>query len=155
FPSTKTYATAIGADEVGEVDAVLLSHDQHGDNLDAKGREVLAKAPRVVTTRAAKKRLGDGDERILGLAPFTATKVGGIEVTATPARHGPPLSEAFVGEVVGFVLEGSKKIYVTGDTVFYQGVRDVASRFDVDVAILHLGCASWGPFRFTMNAEEG
>ena len=162
FASTKVYATAKSEDAIGPVDAVLLSHDQHGDNLDARGREVLARAPRVITTRSAARRLGDPG-RIVGLAPFETTEVSGangakIRITGTPARHGPPLSLPFVGEVTGFVLEwdGQKRgcVYVTGDTVFYGGLEDVAARFDVAVAVVHLGCASWGPLRFTMNARE-
>ncbi|MBS2018968.1 MAG: MBL fold metallo-hydrolase [Deltaproteobacteria bacterium] len=161
FPSTKTYATPIEPSAIGDLDAILLSHDQHGDNLDAAGRELLASAARVVTTRAAKARLGQGDPRIVGLAPFESTRVekgiAGLKVTATPARHGPPLSLPFVGSVVGFLLElaDSTRVYVTGDTVLYGGVREVAARFEVDVAVVHMGCASWGPFRFTMNAREG
>lgn len=167
FGSTKEYATAESEDAIGPVDAVLLSHDQHGDNLDARGRDVLARAPRVITTRSAVRRLraGDGDkDRILGLAPFETIEVTSadgtsrVRVTGTPARHGPPLSLPFVGEVTGFVLEwdGQKRgcVYITGDTVFYKGVTEVASRFDVAVAVVHLGCASWGPLRFTMNASE-
>lgn len=161
FPSTKTYATAVDPAALGELDAVLLSHDQHGDNLDAKGREVLASAPRVITTHAAKGRLGADDSRIVALAPFESTRIEkgatGVKVTATPARHGPPLSLPFVGAVTGFLVEtsDSMRVYITGDTVLFGGVKEVADRFDVDVAILHLGCASWGPFRFTMNAREG
>lgn len=39
--------------------------------------------------------------------------------------------------------------------MFYGGIRDVAAKFEVAIAIVHLGCASWGPLRFTMNAREG
>jgi L-ascorbate metabolism protein UlaG (beta-lactamase superfamily) len=162
FDSTKKDAPAGSQRDVGAIDAVLLSHDQHGDNLDTLGRELVASVPRVVTTRAAKRRLGGG-ERIVALAPFESTDVVGVNgarlrVTGTPARHGPPLSLPFVGEVTGFVLEweGQERgcVYITGDTVFYGGVEDVAARFDVAVAVVHLGCASWGPLRFTMNARE-
>lgn len=155
FPSTKTYDTPRGEGELGPLDAVLLTHDQHGDNLDAHGRALLANAPRIVTTRAAKRRLGKGDDRVVALAPFESTRIGGVEITATPARHGPPLSLPFVGSVIGFVLRTkTTMLYMTGDTVFYGGLRDVAARFDPDVVVAHLGAASWGPFRFTMNARE-
>jgi L-ascorbate metabolism protein UlaG (beta-lactamase superfamily) len=158
FGSTKGYASE-GA--VGDVDAVLLSHDQHGDNLDATGRKMLAKAPRVLTTRAAAKRLAD-PARVQALAPFESTEIVKgdvrVKITGTPARHGPPFSLPFVGEVTGFVLEwegqGRGGVYVTGDTVFFGGVEEVAKRFDVAVAFVHLGCASWGPLRFTMDARE-
>jgi hypothetical protein len=55
---TKTEDPAPGIEEVGPVDAVLLSHDQHADNLDPAGRDVVAAAPVVLTTGAAARRLG-------------------------------------------------------------------------------------------------
>jgi len=160
FGSTKEYETAQSAAAIGEVDAVLLSHDQHGDNLDAHGRELMARAPLVVTTPVAARRLGLSGA--VGLAPFESTDIvkgtTKVRITGTPARHGPPLSLPFVGAVTGFVLEWEAQtrgaVYITGDTVFYDGVASVAKRFDIAVAVVHLGCASWGPLRFTMNARE-
>ena len=143
---------------IGRYDAILLSHDQHGDNLDAEGRALFAGAPKVITTSAAAKRIGG---RVIGLAPFASLPVDGpedasVRVTATPARHGPPLSTPLVGDVVGFVVEHANgALYVTGDTVMYSGVRAVAEKFPkVNVVIAHLGAASYGPLRFTMNAKE-
>lgn len=143
---------------VGKYDAILLSHDQHGDNLDDEGRALFADAPKIITTTAAAKRIGG---RVIGLAPFGSLPVDGpdgasVRVTATPARHGPPLSTPIVGDVVGFVVEHAKGVlYVTGDTVMYSGVRAVAEKFPrVSVVIAHLGAASYGPLRFTMNAKE-
>ena len=37
----KLTGPALSADAVGEVDAVLLSHDQHSDNLDHSGKDFL------------------------------------------------------------------------------------------------------------------
>src|SRR6202007_396840 len=45
----KLEGPAMTAEAVGEIDAVLLSHDQHSDNLDHSGKEFLAKAKRVLT----------------------------------------------------------------------------------------------------------
>ena len=62
-----------------------------------------------------------------------------IEITATPCRHGPPLSHPIVGEVVGFALrwDGQEHgvLWISGDTVLYDGVREVADRLEVDTAI--------------------
>jgi L-ascorbate metabolism protein UlaG (beta-lactamase superfamily) len=60
IPLEKTSAASITPQELGRVDAVLLSHDQHSDNLDNRGREFLAQAPRVLTTPEAAQRLGRG-----------------------------------------------------------------------------------------------
>jgi L-ascorbate metabolism protein UlaG (beta-lactamase superfamily) len=54
------------ADTIGPLDAVLLSHDHHFDNLDRLGRAMLASAGRVFTTTAGAERLGQGS---IGLAP--------------------------------------------------------------------------------------
>src|SRR5437016_3483634 len=84
--SHKTTGPAVAADDVGPVDAVLLSHDQHGDNLDPTGRGLLASAGTVLTTRPGARRLG-GTAR--GLAPWRTTSLTApgkpdLDVTATP-----------------------------------------------------------------------
>ena len=161
--SKKTTAPAIAAAEVGRIDAVLLSHDHHEDNLDAAGRALLPAAGVVVTTVPGAKRLGGATR---GLADWETTRLEApgkpsIEITATPCRHGPPLSKPIVGDVIGFALawEGQSGgvLWISGDTVLYDGVREVAERLDVDVAVLHLGNVHFpisGPIHYTLSAAE-
>jgi L-ascorbate metabolism protein UlaG (beta-lactamase superfamily) len=162
--SRKLAGPAIAVEDLGRIDAVLLSHDQHDDNLDAAGRALLPKADAVITTVPGAKRLGGGNSR--GLAAWSTTTLEApdrppIEITATPCRHGPPLSHPIVGEVVGFALqwEGQENgvLWISGDTVLYDGVREVADRLTVDTAVLHLGGVRFpvtGPLRYTMTAKE-
>ena len=156
----KTRGPAIAADSVGRIDAVLLSHDQHFDNLDRAGRTLLDRAGRTFTTQAGAARLGGA---VIGLAPWeTATLEGAgtarLSVTATPARHGPPGIEPISGEVIGFVLgldQPGDAIYVTGDTVWYEGVAEVARRFRPRLVILFAGAARpRGPFHVTMDNND-
>ena len=72
----KLVGPALSADAIGEVDAVLLSHDQHSDNLDNSGRDFLKSAKRVLTTEAGAKRLGGHAE---GFAPWQVTELTGNE----------------------------------------------------------------------------
>ena len=52
----KTSKPAMHPAEIGAIDAVLLSHDQHADNLDISGRAFLPKARLVFTTAAGADR---------------------------------------------------------------------------------------------------
>jgi L-ascorbate metabolism protein UlaG (beta-lactamase superfamily) len=161
--SKKLTDPAIAAADLGRVDAVLLSHDHHEDNLDRAGRELLPSAGAVVTTVPGAERLG-GNARGLAAWESTALRAEGrptIEVTATPCRHGPPLSHPIVGEVIGFSLawDGQEQgvIWISGDTVLFDGVREVAERLDVDTALIHLGGVRFpisGPVHYTMTAAD-
>ena len=161
--SRKVTGPAVAAGDVLPVDVVLLSHDHHADNLDDAGRALLPGARSVVTTPAGARRLGGA---VRGLRPWDETELAApgrptIEVTATPARHGPPLSRPVAGPVVGFALrwEGQEDgvLWISGDTVLYDGVREVATKLDVDTAILHLGGVRFpvtGPVHYTLTATE-
>ena len=161
--SRKLTGPAIEVADLPPIDAVLISHDQHGDNLDDAGRRLLPSAGAVVTTHAAAGRLGVATAR--GLRPWETTvleKEGGdsIEVTATPCRHGPPLSRPLSGAVIGFALRSPSRagvVWISGDTVLYEGVREVSARLEVDVAILHLGSVRFpitGPLTYSMSATD-
>ena len=157
---TKTSRPAIAAADVGPVDAVLLSHYQHSDNIDNSGRDFLRKAPRVLTTAVGAKRLGGNAE---GLAPWQSVDLSkdgkSVRVTAAPARHGPAGIEPLAGDVIGFVLTSNDPavapIYITGDTVWYDGVAEVARRFKAGVVLLFAGAAQTrGPFHLTMDNND-
>ena len=142
---TKTRPPAIAPGDVGDVAAVLLSHDQHPDNLDDEGRRFLRRAPLVLTTTSAAARIPGAR----GLRPFESVDLdrpdgGCLTVTGVPALHGPAGSEELTGEVTGFVLtgEGVPTTYVSGDNASLDLVAVVAARFArVELAVLFAGGA--------------
>src|SRR5437868_4115072 len=54
----KLTGPALHPGDIGPIDAVLLSHDQHFDNLDHAGRAFLPQAKKTLTTPAGAQRLG-------------------------------------------------------------------------------------------------
>lgn len=136
----KTEHSVLTEEAIGVVDAVLLSHDQHPDNLDDRGRAYLATVPLTLITPSGASRLG-GTAR--GLEPWESTQVGPLTVTAVPALHGPEGASAVTGDVTGFVLtgDGLPTVYVSGDNASVDLVREIAGRFRVDIAVLFAGAA--------------
>jgi L-ascorbate metabolism protein UlaG (beta-lactamase superfamily) len=157
----KLAGPALGPDEVEPIDAVLLSHDHHEDNLDHGGRAFLARAGRVVTTRAGAERLPDG---ATGLDPFESVELerpdgGTVRITATPAEHGPPEFAERNGPVIGFYLQadGWPALYVSGDNASVDVVRTIVDRLGpADVAVLFAGAAQvpGKPGDLTLTAER-
>jgi L-ascorbate metabolism protein UlaG (beta-lactamase superfamily) len=158
----KVTGPAVPWGSLGRVDLILLSHDHHFDNLDRAGRAYLPHANRVITTREGAKRLG-GDA--IGLSPWESVDIAGrngqlLHVTGTPAQHGP--AHLNRGAVTGFVVATAARpddaIYFSGDTVWFDGITEVARRFPVRTAIFFMGAArvpAVGSFALTMTAEDG
>lgn len=142
----KTAGPAVDADAIGAVDAVLLSHDQHPDNLDERGRALLERVPAVITTASGAERLG-GDA--IGLEAGETVRVGSVVVTATPAVHGPEHLLGALGDVTGFLIEprpGGPAVYVSGDNVDAACFAAAHDRADVRLAVVNGGAARLEPF---------
>ena len=149
---TKLTGPAVAAEEIGAVDAVLISHDQHADNLDPGGRAYVADAARTLTTTVGAERLGG---TAIGLEPWASVELerpagDAVTVTAVPALHGPEGSEPITGPVIGFVLRAADAptLYVSGDNASVDVVRAIAERLGpIELAVLFAGGVSL-PHRF-------
>ena len=159
----KTSSALLLPKQLGFIDAVLLSHDQHADNLDHGGRAFLPQAGRVLTTTEGAARLGGNTT---GLEPWQSTTIEhsngfAVKVTAMPAQHGPDGTLEATGPVTGFLLEWPGQVhgalYISGDTVLHQGTTEIAERGGIGTAILHLGrvqLAPMGTLEFSLSAAD-
>lgn len=156
---------AFGLEKLPPIDAVLLSHEDHPDNLDELGRRVLD-GRHVFTTMDGAKNLAPRPG-VYGMEPWEKKSVmlGGkkFEITATPCKHVPG------NECVGFILttesfgvaENGKPnaIYFTGDTVYIDEFAKIPEKFNIVATIMNLGNAMGdipgGPFQITMDGKQG
>lgn len=154
----KTAGPAIPVGKIGVLDAVLLSHDHHFDNLDNAGRALLPSVGTTFTTNSGAERLGG---KAVGLAPFETRVLTGhngkrLLITATPARHGPVGVDA--GDVIGFALgveQPGDLAYITGDTLWFDGTAEVARRFSPKLVVMFTGAAEpRGRYHMTMGSED-
>jgi L-ascorbate metabolism protein UlaG (beta-lactamase superfamily) len=125
------------------INAVLLSHAHHGDNLDCAGKRLLHHAREVITSPKGYRHLRY-QLRATGLKPWSSTTLFGqqgeqLRITATPAHHRPRWLPEFGDQVVGFLLEWGEKpgtleppvngaIYLSGDTVYFRGIEELGDR---------------------------
>ena len=156
----KNVGPALLPGELGQIDAVLLSHDQHADNLDKAGRAFLPAARATFTTSVGAARLGSGP---VGLTPWKTEELQNergqkLLITGTPARHGPPGIEPLLGEVTGFLVgldQPGDALYISGDTVWFEGVKAVSQRYRPRLIVLFTGSAQpRGAFHVTMDAND-
>ncbi len=153
FASEKLYDTPAVE---GRFDAALITHDQHGDNLDFAGRTLIAdeqRVARVITTvpgarrlvrpRAVKDAPGKGLDlgtRVEGLAAGATTRVGDVTITAMVARHGPSFVPQ-VHEVIGFLIDADDgpRVWISGDTVMFPALAtslaELGASRPIDLAV--------------------
>ncbi|WP_062463595.1 MBL fold metallo-hydrolase [Demequina soli] len=141
---TKLEGPAFGPEHIGHVHLVLLSHDEHPDNLDDAGRALLGAAGHVLSTPGASSRIPG----VVGLKPWHSVTIYGdhapVAVTAVPAQHGPDAIRERLAEVTGFVVRaaGWPTLYLSGDNSEVEVAARVAHRFpDVEIALVCAGAA--------------
>lgn len=126
-------------EELGSIDAVLISH-AHPDHFDRASLRRIDGDPMVVVPRGLGGAAARGGRRIHEVAANESIDVGGVRVTAVPARHGRwPVHAA--ARPLGYLIEGSRGVYFAGDTALFAGMARLSGR--VDVALLPVG--RWGP----------
>ena len=123
----------------GQVDAVLLSH-VHWDHLDLRSLE-LVPARRLVVPRGA-GRLLERFQGVVELDEGETVTIGALTVRATHAEHlTRRLPFGATTPSLGYLIEGSRRLYFAGDTDVFDGMRELAPA--LDAALLPID--GWGP----------
>jgi L-ascorbate metabolism protein UlaG (beta-lactamase superfamily) len=164
--STRLTDPAVEIGDLPPLDLILLSHF-HGDHFDQVAERQLDKSVPVVTNREAARALRQrGFRQAKSVETWSSVLVekgeARLRITAMPGRHGPPLSDLIMPDVMGSMLEfespggRSFRLYITGDTLVTDQLREIPRRYpDIDLALLHLGGTRLLGMLVTMDAKQG
>lgn len=119
--------------EIGDVDAILISHG-HYDHLDLPSLRLLA--ARIVAPKGLGKVLGDFD--VVEVSEGDAVELGPVSVKARHAEHAGGRPGRAASPALGYALLGSKRVYFAGDTDLFDGMDGLVP--DLDVALVPI----WG-----------
>ena len=131
--------------ELPHIDAVLLSHG-HYDHLDAGSLSKLSKrfGPDLlfITPLGLSYNLPGICRRRVELDWWNYVDFRGVQLHMVPAQHWHRRTPFDMNKKLwgGWVIQGTRTIYHSGDTGFFRGFAAIAHVFDtIDLAVLPLG----------------
>jgi L-ascorbate metabolism protein UlaG (beta-lactamase superfamily) len=165
--ATRLTDPAIEVGALPPLDLIVLSHF-HGDHFDQVAERELDKSLPIVTTAEAADELRErGFHQTYSLETWSALNIRKrdvrLRITSMPGRHGPPLSDFVLPEVMGSMLEFDSatgnsqfRMYITGDTLLIDDLKEIPRRFPgINLALLHLGGTKVLGIMVTMDGRQG
>jgi L-ascorbate metabolism protein UlaG (beta-lactamase superfamily) len=140
------YESPLPLADLPEIDAVLISHD-HYDHLDHRTIIALKDHPTTfivpLGVGAHLAFWGVPENRIVELDWWESVRVGGVEITSTPARHasGRGLLDHDHTLWSGYALVGPQhRVYFSGDTGMQNAFADIAEKLGpFDASLIEIG----------------
>jgi L-ascorbate metabolism protein UlaG (beta-lactamase superfamily) len=131
-------------DTVPDRPVVVISHN-HYDHLDKQSIKKLIKknAVFVVPLKLKKYLEGWGAKEVYELDWWQPVKIASLTFTFLPAQHwsmriapGQGNSKSLWG---GFMIQGEKTVYFSGDTGYFRGFEEFGNKWEIDYAIIGAG----------------
>jgi L-ascorbate metabolism protein UlaG (beta-lactamase superfamily) len=158
---------AVEIEDLPPLDFVLLSH-LHGDHFDRVAERKLNKATPIVSTRHATRYLRRNGFtsahalRTWETMPITKGEAR-LGVTAMPGTHAPGPLAKLLPPVMGSMLEFEGpngetrlRLYISGDTLVHDGLREIPRRYpEIDLGLVHLGGTRVLGVLVTMDGRQG
>jgi L-ascorbate metabolism protein UlaG (beta-lactamase superfamily) len=158
---------AVEIEDLPPLDFVLLSH-LHGDHFDRVAERKLNKATPIVSTRHATRYLRRNGFtsahalRTWETMPITKGEAR-LGVTAMPGTHAPGPLAKLLPPVMGSMLEFEGpngetrlRLYISGDTLVHDGLREIPRRYpEIDLGLVHLGGTRVLGVLVTMDGHQG
>jgi L-ascorbate metabolism protein UlaG (beta-lactamase superfamily) len=156
---TTDQGPALQLEQLPHIDCVLLSHEDHIDNLDETGR-ILLNGRHVLTTVDGAQKLAPRPS-VQGKGPWETTILvlqgKEFKFTWTSAEHLPG------GECTGFTIEtesfGSTDgkpnvVWFSGDTIYTDDLKTRLRDYNITIALVNLGDAHVGDLKITMSGQD-
>jgi L-ascorbate metabolism protein UlaG (beta-lactamase superfamily) len=126
---------------VAGLDAVLVTH-LHQDHFDDTARRLLRRdTPILCQPEDAERLRGDGFTDVRPVDDEIA--FGAVTIARTGGCHGTGEIGKAMAPVSGYVLSapGEPSVYIAGDTIFCDEVRDALARHQPDVVVVNASAA--------------
>ena len=143
---------AVGIADLPRLDGVLITHE-HYDHCDLEAFAAYRdqSVPLFVAETVVDVARKHGFTDVTALAPWQQVQVGGVTITATPAKHG-------VYEVTFVLRAGPEAVYFAGDTMLIPELGEIPQRLGhISLALLPTNGLHIRPannMQVVMNAQE-
>jgi len=122
------------------IDTILVSH-AHYDHLDIPSLERLGRVTPIVVPRGVGALVRRRSfAHVMEIDEGETISVGALSVTATLAEHDGRRNLFDSGRTLGYVVEGSSRIYFAGDTDLFPAMAELGH---IDLALVPIW--GWGP----------
>ena len=143
---------ALSVADLPKLDGVLISHEHYDHcDLDAFAAYRDHSVPLFVAETVVPLARKHGFTNVTALAPWEQAELGGVTITATPAKHG-------VYEVTFVLRAGSDAVYFAGDTMLIPELGEIPKRLGhISLALLPTNGLHIRPannMQVVMNADE-
>jgi len=138
---------------------VLISHN-HYDHLDKYSvKRLIKKDPVFVVPLGLKKLITRwGAREVHELDWWESVSLGPVTYTLLPAQHWSRRIGQKGGVTLwgGYLIEGSKTVYFSGDSGYFRGFAEFGRRYNIDYAIVGAGAYDprWFMHYAHMNVPE-
>ncbi len=162
FPFIKDFSPLRdGISSMPQPHHILITHG-HYDHLDGKSLTLLAPSPHVIAPLGYEDLLHKfGMKRTTSLDWFETYEQGRLRITLLPCHHWTmrnPFEGANTALWGSFLIQTAtgRCIFVSGDTAYFSGFRELGQEFSIDLAIFNLGAYEprWFMKHSHLNPQE-